>query len=125
MRARIPFPWDLGVYTHSGRVGWGAGRSGAKQVGLDSGLCFRLDRRGLDGTPPRQNITGPNSCIGKLNFPGAPMPKTYSDLFSEVRDSIKTISLEALKARLEARAERPFTLVDVREKDEVRQGFIP
>ena len=53
------------------------------------------------------------------------MPKTYSDLFSEVRDSIKTISLEALKARLEERAQRPFTLVDVREKDEVRQGYIP
>jgi len=53
------------------------------------------------------------------------MPKTYSDLFSEVRDSIKTVSLEALKARLEERAQRPFTLVDVREKDEVRQGFIP
>lgn len=53
------------------------------------------------------------------------MPKTYSDLFSEVRDSIKTISLEALKARLEERGKRPFTLVDVREKDEVRQGYIP
>jgi molybdopterin/thiamine biosynthesis adenylyltransferase/rhodanese-related sulfurtransferase len=53
------------------------------------------------------------------------MPKTYSDLFSEVRDSIKTISLEALKARLDERGQRPFTLVDVREKDEVRQGFIP
>jgi molybdopterin/thiamine biosynthesis adenylyltransferase/rhodanese-related sulfurtransferase len=53
------------------------------------------------------------------------MPKTYSDLFSEVRDSIKTLSLEALKARLDERAQRPFTLVDVREKDEVRQGYIP
>jgi molybdopterin/thiamine biosynthesis adenylyltransferase/rhodanese-related sulfurtransferase len=53
------------------------------------------------------------------------MPKTYSDLFSEVRDSIKTLSLEALKARLEERSQRPFTLVDVREKDEVRQGYIP
>lgn len=53
------------------------------------------------------------------------MPKTYSDLFSEVRDSIKTVSLEALKGRLEERNQRPFTLVDVREKDEVRQGFIP
>jgi molybdopterin/thiamine biosynthesis adenylyltransferase/rhodanese-related sulfurtransferase len=53
------------------------------------------------------------------------MPKTYSDLFSEVRDSIKTLPLEALKARLDERAQRPFTLVDVREKDEVRQGYIP
>ncbi len=51
------------------------------------------------------------------------MAKTYTDLFSEIRDSVKTITLEELKARLEA-AERPV-LVDVREKDEVRGGFIP
>jgi molybdopterin/thiamine biosynthesis adenylyltransferase/rhodanese-related sulfurtransferase len=53
------------------------------------------------------------------------MAKTYSDLFSEIRSSVKLISLEALKERLEARAQKPFTLVDVREKDEVRQGYIP
>ena len=53
------------------------------------------------------------------------MAKTYSDLFAEVRDRVKTISLEELKKRLESRAERPLTLVDVREKDEVRAGFIP
>jgi molybdopterin/thiamine biosynthesis adenylyltransferase/rhodanese-related sulfurtransferase len=53
------------------------------------------------------------------------MAKTYSDLFSEIRSSVKLISLEALKARLEARAQKPFTLVDVREKDEVRAGYIP
>ncbi len=51
------------------------------------------------------------------------MPKTYSDLFSEVRSSVRTISLEELHQRLEARHE--FTLLDVREKDEVRGGFIP
>lgn len=51
------------------------------------------------------------------------MPKTYSDLFSEVKRSVQTISLEDLKARLEAAD--PPTLVDVREKDEVRAGYIP
>ena len=53
------------------------------------------------------------------------MAKTYSDLFSEIRSNLKLISLEALKERVEARAQRPFTLVDVREKDEVRAGYIP
>ena len=53
------------------------------------------------------------------------MAKTYSDLFSEIRSNVKLISLEALKERLESRAARPFTLVDVREKDEVRAGYIP
>ncbi len=53
------------------------------------------------------------------------MAKTYSDLFSEIRSSVKLISLEELKARLEAKAQKPFTLVDVREKDEVRAGYIP
>jgi len=53
------------------------------------------------------------------------MAKTYSDLFSEIRSNVKLISLEALKERLESRAQKPFTLVDVREKDEVRAGYIP
>jgi sulfur-carrier protein adenylyltransferase/sulfurtransferase len=53
------------------------------------------------------------------------MPKTYSDLFAEIRQSVKILSLDELKARLETRKERPFTLVDVREKDEFRAGFIP
>lgn len=53
------------------------------------------------------------------------MPKTYSDLFAEIRQSVKTLSLDELKARLEQRKEKPFTLVDVREKDEFRAGFIP
>ena len=51
------------------------------------------------------------------------MAKTYSDLLQEVKSSVRTLTLEELKRRLEAR-ER-FTLVDVREKDEVRAGFIP
>jgi len=53
------------------------------------------------------------------------MAKTYSDLFSEIRSNVKLIPLEALKDRLEAKAAKPFTLVDVREKDEVRAGYIP
>ena len=51
------------------------------------------------------------------------MAKTYSDLFSEVRQSVRTISLEDLKKRLEAG--RAPVLVDVREKDEFRAGYIP
>ena len=53
------------------------------------------------------------------------MAKTYSDLFSEIRSNVKLISLEALKERVESKAQKPFTLVDVREKDEVRAGYIP
>jgi sulfur-carrier protein adenylyltransferase/sulfurtransferase len=53
------------------------------------------------------------------------MPKTYSDLFAEIRQSVKLLSLDELKARLEQRKTQPFTLVDVREKDEFRAGFIP
>lgn len=51
------------------------------------------------------------------------MAKTYIDLFSELRDTVKTISLDDLKTRLDA-GNKPV-LVDVREKDEVRGGFIP
>ena len=51
------------------------------------------------------------------------MSKTYSDLFSEVKHAIKIIPLEELKARLDKK--EPMKLVDVREKDEFRQGFIP
>lgn len=51
------------------------------------------------------------------------MAKTYGDLFAEVRDHIRTISLEELKGRLDAGD--ALTLVDVREKDEFRGGYIP
>jgi molybdopterin/thiamine biosynthesis adenylyltransferase/rhodanese-related sulfurtransferase len=49
--------------------------------------------------------------------------KTYSDLLQEVKSQIRTVSLDEIKRRLDAH--EPYTLVDVREKDEVRQGFIP
>jgi sulfur-carrier protein adenylyltransferase/sulfurtransferase len=51
------------------------------------------------------------------------MPTTYSDLIADVRKSIATVSLEEIKRRLEAKV--PMVLVDVREKDEVRDGVIP
>jgi molybdopterin/thiamine biosynthesis adenylyltransferase/rhodanese-related sulfurtransferase len=51
------------------------------------------------------------------------MAKTYAELFADVRERVKTISLEALKARLDAGT--PTTLVDVREQHEFNGGFIP
>ena len=50
------------------------------------------------------------------------MPKTYAELLAEVRGQIRIISLEDLKARLES-PNKPI-LVDVREKDEWRQGYV-
>lgn len=51
------------------------------------------------------------------------MAKTYAELFAEVRERVRTITLEALKARLDAGT--PTTLVDVREQHEFNAGFIP
>lgn len=51
------------------------------------------------------------------------MSKTYPELLQEVRSQIRSVSLEDLKKRREAGED--FILVDVREKDEYRQGFIP
>jgi molybdopterin/thiamine biosynthesis adenylyltransferase/rhodanese-related sulfurtransferase len=51
------------------------------------------------------------------------MVKTYSDLMSEIRQSVKAVSLEEIKRRLESKA--PMVLVDVREKEEFRAGYIP
>jgi molybdopterin/thiamine biosynthesis adenylyltransferase/rhodanese-related sulfurtransferase len=53
------------------------------------------------------------------------MAKTYSDLFADVRSSVRTVSLEDLKARLEDTTRPKPVLVDVREKDEFRAGYIP
>src|SRR5258708_881720 len=50
------------------------------------------------------------------------MPTTYTDLISDVRKRTKQVSLEDLKRRLEAGEK--ITLVDVREKDEWRAGYI-
>ena len=51
------------------------------------------------------------------------MAKTYTDLLQETKKQIKTVSLEDLDQRIKAGED--FTLVDVREKDEWRQGYIP
>lgn len=51
------------------------------------------------------------------------MSKSFSDLMAETRRQIREVSLEDLKRRLEA-GER-FHLVDVREGEEYRAGFIP
>ena len=51
------------------------------------------------------------------------MPTTYTDLIADIRKRTKQVCLEELKRRLEAREK--MTLVDVREKDEWRAGYIP
>jgi molybdopterin/thiamine biosynthesis adenylyltransferase/rhodanese-related sulfurtransferase len=51
------------------------------------------------------------------------MAKTYADLLKDVKGAIRQVSLDDLHARIEAGEE--ITLVDVREKDEWRQGHIP
>jgi len=51
------------------------------------------------------------------------MAKTYADLLMEVKNQVKQVTLEEVRARQERGEE--FTLVDVREKDEWRQGYIP
>lgn len=51
------------------------------------------------------------------------MAKTYSDLLKEIKASVRTVTLEELKGRLEAK--EPYTIVDVREGDETRAGYIP
>lgn len=51
------------------------------------------------------------------------MAKSYSDLLSDVRQEVKQVSLEEVRQRLDAGT--PMVLVDVREKEEYRAGYIP
>ncbi|MBX3208737.1 MAG: molybdopterin-synthase adenylyltransferase MoeB [Labilithrix sp.] len=51
------------------------------------------------------------------------MPTTYTDLIASARRETKEVSLDELKRRLDAK--EPYTLLDVREKEEFRAGFIP
>ncbi|MRG90671.1 molybdopterin-synthase adenylyltransferase MoeB [Polyangium spumosum] len=51
------------------------------------------------------------------------MPTTYTDLIAEIRKTVTIVSLEEIKRRIEAR--EPMVLVDVREKEEHRAGYIP
>lgn len=48
---------------------------------------------------------------------------TYSDLMAETRSAIKEITLDDVKKRLEDKT--PMVLVDCREKEEIRAGYIP
>jgi molybdopterin/thiamine biosynthesis adenylyltransferase/rhodanese-related sulfurtransferase len=51
------------------------------------------------------------------------MPTTYTDLMADVRRRTRQVSLEELKRRIDGGEK--LTLLDVREKDEWRGGFIP
>ena len=51
------------------------------------------------------------------------MPTTYTYLIASARKSTKEVSLDDLKRRLDAKEN--ITLLDVREKEEYRAGFIP
>jgi sulfur-carrier protein adenylyltransferase/sulfurtransferase len=51
------------------------------------------------------------------------MPTTYADLIADIRKRTRQVPLEELRRRLDAREK--MTLVDVREKDEWRGGYIP
>ena len=51
------------------------------------------------------------------------MSRSYADLLLDVRGTVTQVSLEEVRRRLDAR--EPYVYVDVREKDEWRQGFVP
>jgi len=51
------------------------------------------------------------------------MPKTYSDLIAEIKQSVKPVQLAEVKWRLDQK--ESMVLVDVREKEEFKAGFIP
>jgi molybdopterin/thiamine biosynthesis adenylyltransferase/rhodanese-related sulfurtransferase len=51
------------------------------------------------------------------------MPTTYTDLIATARRETKEVSLDELKRRLDKK--EPYTLLDVREKEEYRAGYIP
>ena len=50
-------------------------------------------------------------------------PTTYTDLIAQTRRETKEVSLDEVKRRLDAK--EPYTLLDVREKEEYRAGYIP
>lgn len=51
------------------------------------------------------------------------MGKSYAELLQEARDCVRQVALEEVEARL--RRGETMTLLDVREKDEWRQGHLP
>ena len=51
------------------------------------------------------------------------MAKTYKQIIDEARSAVPEVSADDVKARLDKK--EPLTLLDVREKEEYRQGYIP
>lgn len=51
------------------------------------------------------------------------MATTYTDMMAELRKTVAVVTLEEIKRRLDAK--EPMVLVDVREKEENRAGYIP
>jgi molybdopterin/thiamine biosynthesis adenylyltransferase/rhodanese-related sulfurtransferase len=51
------------------------------------------------------------------------MAKTYQQIMDEARRAVGEVSPDEVKAKLEG--DKPPVLLDVRERDEVRQGYIP
>lgn len=51
------------------------------------------------------------------------MSKTYADLLQDVKSTVRQVSLDEMKRRLEAK--EGYVFVDVREKDEWRGGYLP
>ena len=51
------------------------------------------------------------------------MATTYTDLIAQTRRETREVSLDEVKRRLDAK--EPYTLLDVREKEEYRAGYIP
>ena len=51
------------------------------------------------------------------------MAKTYKQIIDEARSSVPEVSADDVKARLDKK--EPLTLLDVREKEEYRQGYVP
>jgi molybdopterin/thiamine biosynthesis adenylyltransferase/rhodanese-related sulfurtransferase len=51
------------------------------------------------------------------------MPTTYSDLIADDRRAMRELSHDEIKRRLDTK--QPMVLVDVREKEETRPGYIP
>ena len=77
----------------------------------------------LLSTPSRARGAGVAGLEDTWQVSPPPMAKTYSDLLSDIKTAVKTVSLEEINRRLEQKT--PMVLVDVREKEEYRAGYIP
>ena len=49
---------------------------------------------------------------------------SFSDILSQVKRSIREVSIDETKAQVQVTGDRPV-LIDIRERDEYEQGFIP